>query len=66
MTYYALWALVALSIWAYLVLGIIARIREEQYRYACPYGVKAAISTILFWPYKAAVVFYRKWKRNRG
>lgn len=50
--------------WNYLWLGLYFRRRETIYRPRCPRGFWAVATTVLFWPWKIAVVFWKKWRRG--
>ena len=55
---------ILIAIWLYIWAGLFARYRETIYRPRCPRGLWAVTSTVLFWPYKMAVVFWKKWRRG--
>lgn len=53
-----------IAITAYIALGFYFRHRERRYRPRCPRGAVAVATTVLFWPWKIAIVFWKKWRRG--
>ncbi|MXV35718.1 MULTISPECIES: hypothetical protein [unclassified Saccharibacter] len=59
-SFHAVWVAILL----YLALGLYVRHRERRFRPNCPRGDIPTLTTMLFWPWKIAVVFWKKWRRG--